>query len=98
MCWIYASEIPTARLRSLNVAIAAATQWLFNFVVARATPNALVTVGKGGYGYVVLPPHPPSFASVFGWVRLLTAAIVFLDLWLFLLLHVHLRLVLDTRN
>jgi hypothetical protein len=38
VCWIYVSEIPAARLRSLNVAIAAATQWLFNFVVARATP------------------------------------------------------------
>ena len=28
----------------------AATQWLFNFVVARATPNMLATLGKGGYG------------------------------------------------
>lgn len=27
VCWIYVSEIPAARLRSLNVAIAAATQW-----------------------------------------------------------------------
>lgn len=52
VCWIYVSEIPAARLRSLNVAIAAATQWLFNFVVARATPNMMATVGKGGYGYV----------------------------------------------
>ncbi|KAK3217563.1 hypothetical protein GRF29_1g3401614 [Pseudopithomyces chartarum] len=50
VCWIYVSEIPTARLRSLNVAIAAATQWLFNFVVARATPNMIATVGKAGYG------------------------------------------------
>ncbi|KAF1841710.1 quinate permease [Cucurbitaria berberidis CBS 394.84] len=50
VCWIYVSEIPAARLRSLNVAIAAATQWLFNFVVARATPNMMATVGKGGYG------------------------------------------------
>lgn len=50
VCWIYVSEIPTARLRSLNVAIAAATQWLFNFVVARATPNMLATVGAHGYG------------------------------------------------
>ncbi|KAL2022106.1 hypothetical protein VTK56DRAFT_6150 [Thermocarpiscus australiensis] len=49
-CWIYASEIPTARLRSLNVAYAAATQWLFNFVVARAVPTMLVTVGRDGYG------------------------------------------------
>ncbi|KAK3382062.1 general substrate transporter [Lasiosphaeria ovina] len=49
-CWIYASEIPTARLRSLNVSYAAATQWLFNFVVARAVPTMLVTVGSNGYG------------------------------------------------
>ncbi|KAM7215415.1 General substrate transporter [Rhypophila decipiens] len=49
-CWILASEIPTARLRSLNVALAAATQWLFNFVVARSVPEMLVTVGAHGYG------------------------------------------------
>ncbi|KAI5791917.1 general substrate transporter [Geopyxis carbonaria] len=50
VCWIYVSEIPSARLRAMNVGIAAATQWLFNFVVARATPNMMATVGKGGYG------------------------------------------------
>jgi len=50
VCWIYVAEIPSARLRALNVAMAAATQWLFNFVVARATPNMMVTVGKSGYG------------------------------------------------
>jgi sugar porter (SP) family MFS transporter len=50
VCWIYVSEIPAARLRSLNVAIAAATHWLFNFVVARATPNMMATMGQGGYG------------------------------------------------
>lgn len=49
-CWIYASEIPSARLRSLNVSLAAATQWLFNFVVARAVPTMLITVGSNGYG------------------------------------------------
>ncbi|KAG8631772.1 hypothetical protein KVT40_000912 [Elsinoe batatas] len=49
-CWIYVSEIPAARLRSMNVALASATQWLFNLVVARATPNMLATVGRGGYG------------------------------------------------
>ena len=49
-CWIIVSEIPTARLRAMNVAIAAATQWLFNFVVAQAVPHMLKTVGKSGYG------------------------------------------------
>jgi hypothetical protein len=50
VCWIYVSEIPTARLRGLNVSLAAATQWLFNLVIARAVPNMLVTMGEGGYG------------------------------------------------
>ena len=50
VCWIYVSEIPSARLRSLNVAFVAATQWLFNFVVARAVPVMLTTVGANGYG------------------------------------------------
>lgn len=50
VCWIYVSEIPTARLRGLNVSLAAATQWLFNCVVARATPVMLNTVGAHGYG------------------------------------------------
>ncbi|KAF2198479.1 hypothetical protein GQ43DRAFT_483269 [Delitschia confertaspora ATCC 74209] len=54
VCWIYVSEIPTARLRSLNVAIAAATQWLFNFVVERATPNMLASAGSHGYGAFII--------------------------------------------
>ena len=35
--WILVSEIPSARLRAMNVSLASATQWLFNFVVARAS-------------------------------------------------------------
>ena len=38
-------EIPTVRLRSMNVAIGAYTKWLFNFIVARTTPNMLATLG-----------------------------------------------------
>ncbi|GKT47530.1 putative quinate permease [Colletotrichum spaethianum] len=49
-CWIYVSEIATARLRATNVSFAAATQWLFNFVVSRAVPPMLETLGTGGYG------------------------------------------------
>lgn len=60
VCWIYVSEIPTARLRGLNVSFAAATQWLFNFVVARAVPNMLATVGANGYGYLSLSLLPNS--------------------------------------
>jgi hypothetical protein len=44
-------------MQPTNSLCSAATQWLFNFVVARATPNMIATVGKGGYGYVpLLPP------------------------------------------
>lgn len=51
VCWIYVSEIPSNRLRGYNVSLAAATQWLFNLVVARTTPVMLVTVGGStGYG------------------------------------------------
>ena len=50
VCWIYVSEIPTNRLRGLNVSLAAATQWVFNLAVARATPVMLDTVGSNGYG------------------------------------------------
>ena len=36
----------------MNVSYAAATQWLFNFVVARSVPVMLVTLGgETGYGY-----------------------------------------------
>ena len=50
VCWIYVSEIPTNRLRGMNVAMAAATQWIFNLAVARATPVMLANVGAHGYG------------------------------------------------
>ncbi|TDZ73152.1 putative quinate permease [Colletotrichum trifolii] len=49
-CWILVSEIPTARLRALNVALAALTQWLFNFVIARTVLTMQLTMGYKGYG------------------------------------------------
>ncbi|PNY25642.1 Uncharacterized protein TCAP_04420 [Tolypocladium capitatum] len=49
-CWILVSEIPTARLRAMNVAMAAAVQWLFNFVMARTVLTMQNTMGKAGYG------------------------------------------------
>lgn len=50
VCWIYVSEIPTNRLRAYNVSLAAATQWLFNFAVTRATPEMLLNMGSNGFG------------------------------------------------
>lgn len=48
------SEIPTARLRTLNVGLAAATQWLINFVIARTTLTMMSTMG------FVRPLPPPA--------------------------------------
>jgi len=67
VCWIYVSEIPTARLRGLNVSLGAATQWLFNLVIARAVPNMLVTMGEGGYGAFILFASFCAAMFVFVW-------------------------------
>ncbi|KAK4126316.1 putative sugar transporter protein [Parathielavia appendiculata] len=61
VCWILVSEIPTARLRALNVAIGAATQWLFNFIIARTVLTMQVTMGTAGYGMFFL-------FGTFGWI------------------------------
>lgn len=43
-------EIPPARLRPLNMGMATASQWLFNFIVAKCTPLMFATLGAHGYG------------------------------------------------
>ncbi|RYP62059.1 hypothetical protein DL771_009884 [Monosporascus sp. 5C6A] len=43
--------IPSTRLRAMNVAQAAVTQWLFNFIIARiAVPTMMTRMGEDGYG------------------------------------------------
>jgi sugar porter (SP) family MFS transporter len=66
--WIYVAEIPTLRLRSLNIATAACTQWLFNFVIARTTPNMLATLGRNGYGTFLLFGSFSILMFVFAWI------------------------------
>jgi len=39
--WVYVSEIFPTRLRAYGVGLASATQWLFNFVITRVTPEAV---------------------------------------------------------
>ncbi|KAF7622458.1 hypothetical protein AFLA_008995 [Aspergillus flavus NRRL3357] len=48
--WSYCAEIPPARVRALNMGMATASQWFFNFVVAKSTPTMFATLGKNGYG------------------------------------------------
>lgn len=48
--WTYCSEIPPARLRALMMGMAVASQWLWNFVVAKSTPSMFATLGASGFG------------------------------------------------
>lgn len=56
--WMYNSEIYSPRLRSTCLGAAAATNWLFNFVVSRATPVMLSTMGQGGFGTFFFCEYP----------------------------------------
>jgi MFS family permease len=43
--WVYLSEIFPTRLRAYGVGMGAATQWLFNFVITKITPEAINHIG-----------------------------------------------------
>ena len=52
----------------MNVSLAAATQWLFNFVVSRAVPSMLANMGSHGFGtYIFFAAFCFSF-FFFTWV------------------------------
>ncbi|KIJ54836.1 hypothetical protein M422DRAFT_24727 [Sphaerobolus stellatus SS14] len=42
--WALASEIPPNSTRALSLSLAVATQWLFNFVIAKITPTLLANI------------------------------------------------------
>nr|KIR45776.1 hypothetical protein I312_05138 [Cryptococcus bacillisporus CA1280] len=65
--WIYNAEIHSARLRGTALGAAAATNWLFNFVVSRATPVMLTTMGVGGYGTFLFYGSFCVICVVFAW-------------------------------
>ncbi|KAF3025040.1 hypothetical protein E8E14_014367 [Neopestalotiopsis sp. 37M] len=66
--WTYCSEIPAARLRALNMGMATASQWLFNFVVAKCTPLMFATLGPRGYGTYFLYGSFCFLMVVYAWV------------------------------
>ncbi|CAK5267137.1 unnamed protein product [Mycena citricolor] len=43
--WVYASDIFPTRTRHYGMAVASGSQWLWNFVVAHFTPNAVTKLG-----------------------------------------------------
>ncbi|KAG5729230.1 putative quinate permease [Termitomyces sp. T112] len=45
--WIYAAEIFSTRTRHYGLAVASASQWFWNFVVAKATPDLIARLGYG---------------------------------------------------
>ncbi len=47
--WIIASEIFPLRIRSVCISICAATHWIFNLMIARASPYMLQNIGYGTY-------------------------------------------------
>jgi hypothetical protein len=46
--WVYCAEIFPTRIKELAVCICTASQWLFQFAVARASPYMLASL-KGGF-------------------------------------------------
>ena len=47
--WLYISEIFPTRIREIGIAIGAASQWLFNFVMSQITPHAIERIGWGTF-------------------------------------------------
>ena len=43
--WLYLGEIFSSRTREIGVAVGAASQWLFNFVMSQMTPHAIANIG-----------------------------------------------------
>ncbi|KAK1143269.1 hypothetical protein N8T08_006796 [Aspergillus melleus] len=43
--WLYVGEIFSSRTREIGVAVGAASQWLFNFMMSQVTPHAIDNIG-----------------------------------------------------
>ncbi|OQV08498.1 hypothetical protein CLAIMM_12761 [Cladophialophora immunda] len=64
--WIYVGKIFPTRTRAYGVALGAATQWLFNFVISKITPAAIHNLGwKTFIMYGVFCLGNAAFAFVF---------------------------------
>ncbi|KAL5603894.1 hypothetical protein FOVSG1_006644 [Fusarium oxysporum f. sp. vasinfectum] len=66
--FILMSEIPSARLRAINVAIGATTQWLFNFVIPRTVLTMQATMGTAGSGMFLMFGSFCVVMGVFSWI------------------------------
>lgn len=55
-------------MRALQMGMATASQWLFNFVVAKSTPSMFATLGRGGFGTYFIYGSFCFAMVVFAWV------------------------------
>jgi hypothetical protein len=46
--WVYCSEIFNNRTRSYGLAVASSSQWLWNLIISRYTPNMVLELKNGG--------------------------------------------------
>lgn len=47
------SEVFPGSVRTVTSTLAAASNWLWNFVISRATPTMFLRMGSGGYGVYI---------------------------------------------
>jgi sugar porter (SP) family MFS transporter len=45
LAWLYIGEIFSNRTREVGVAVGAASQWLWNFIMSQVTPHAIANIG-----------------------------------------------------
>ncbi|KAF8517356.1 MFS quinate transporter-like protein QutD [Hysterangium stoloniferum] len=55
--WVLAGEIPPTSTRSLSLSLAVATQWLFNFVIAKASVLQLYQIWDSEYAFDAIVLH-----------------------------------------
>jgi len=51
--WVICSEVFPGSVRTVTSTLAAASNWLWNFVISRATPTMFIKMGSGGYGVYI---------------------------------------------
>lgn len=52
--WVVCAEVFPGSVRMVTQMCAAASNWLWNFVISRATPTMFLEMGPGGYGVYLL--------------------------------------------
>jgi sugar porter (SP) family MFS transporter len=53
--WVYNSEMYPQHMRTLGQSFAAASNWFWNFIVSRFTPQAFATMGYGFFFFFLMP-------------------------------------------